>query len=235
MASGKNPTNGNSSDNGHAGDYGGYFRVQDRLFDWYGRLLGPIAIAVYNYLARCADQNGCCFPSYEDIALKVGISRRAAIRAITKLGRYGLIEIQHCKNRREKRGNYTSNRYKIRLEAFTDKGAHREVVSISHQVVTISHQVVSEVHSKDYPLKDNPNKGRGIVEGGLTTASTNPPNHPQKEAEENTPHTQEQELNLTSLATTHSSVDDPPSARVNKTETPKGSQPAWAEQKEEGF
>jgi hypothetical protein len=138
----------NSNNNDGAG---GYFRVQDRLFDWYGQLLGPIAIAVYNYLARCADQDGCCFPSYEDIARKVGISRRAAIMAITKLGRYGLIEIQHRKNRREKRGNYTSNRYKIRLEAFTHAGAHREVV---HEV----HQVVHEVHPKDYPPKDNPNK-----------------------------------------------------------------------------
>jgi hypothetical protein len=74
---------------------------------------------------------------------------------------------------------------------------------------------------------------KGIVEGGLTTASTNPPNHPQKEAEENTPHTQEQEVDLTSPGTTHSPVDDPPSARVNKAETPEGAQPAWAEQKEE--
>jgi DNA-binding MarR family transcriptional regulator len=73
---------------------------------------------------------------------------------------------------------------------------------------------------------------KGIVEGGLTTASTNPPNHPQRETEENTPHAQEQEMNLTSLVTTHSPVNDPPSARVNKTETPKGSQPAWAEQEE---
>jgi helix-turn-helix protein len=151
VASNSNSTSGNSSDNSHAGDYGGYYRTQDRLFDWYGRLLGPIAIAVYNYLARCADQKGCSFPSYEDIALKVGISRRAAIMAITKLGRYRLIEIQHRKNRREKRGNYTSNRYKIRVEAFTHAGAHREVV---HEV----HQVVHEVHSKDYTLKDNPNK-----------------------------------------------------------------------------
>jgi hypothetical protein len=88
----------------------------------------------------------------------VGISRRAAIIAITKLGRYGLIEIQHRKNRREKRGNYTSNRYKIRLEAFTHAGANREVVHEVHQVVHEVHQVVHEVHSKDYPLKDNPNK-----------------------------------------------------------------------------
>jgi DNA-binding Lrp family transcriptional regulator len=146
--------NGNNSNNGA----GGYFRVQDRLFDWYGQLLGPIAIAVYNYLSRCADQDGCCFPSYKDIARKVGISRRAAIMAINKLGRYGLIEIQHRKNRREKRGNYTSNRYKIRLEAFTHAGAHREVVHEVHQVVHEVHQVVHEVHPKDYPLKDNPNK-----------------------------------------------------------------------------
>src|SRR5919108_3445032 len=137
---------------------GGYFRVHDRLFDWYGRLLGPIAIAVYNYLARCADQDGCCFPSYENIARKVGISRRAAIMAITKLGRYRLIEIQHRKNRREKRGNYTSNRYKIRLEAFTHAGANREVVHEVHQVVHEVHQVVHEVHPKDYPHKDNPIK-----------------------------------------------------------------------------
>jgi hypothetical protein len=60
--------------------------------------------------------------------------------------------------------------------------------------------------------------GKGIVEGGLTTTSTNPPTPPQRETERNTPHTQEQEVNLTSPVTTHSPVDDPPSARVNKEE-----------------
>jgi biotin operon repressor len=152
--------------NNNSNGAGGYFRVQDRLFDWYGQLLGSIAIAVYNYLARCAGQNGCCFPSYEDIARKVGISRRAAITAITKLGRYGLIEIQHRKNRREKRGNYTSNRYKIRMEAFTHAGAHREVVHEVHQVVHEVHQVVHEVHPKEYILKENPNKEKER-EGGM--------------------------------------------------------------------
>jgi biotin operon repressor len=151
--------------NNNSNGAGGYFRVQDRLFDWYGQLLGPIAIAVYNYLARCADQDSCCFPSYEDIARKVGISRRAAIMAINKLGRYGLIEIQHRKNRREKRGDYTSNRYKIRLEAFIHEGAHREVV---HEV----HQVVHEVHPKEYTLKDNPNKEK--EREGATPLSTPP-------------------------------------------------------------
>jgi hypothetical protein len=140
----------NSNNNSNNGA-GGFFRVQDRLFDWYGQLLGPIAIAVYNYLARCADQDGCCFPSYEDIARKVGISRSSALRAIAKLVKYKLITVKRRKHRQEHRDDYTSNYYKIRLEAFTHAGAHREVVSQGHQVV-------SQGHSKDYPLKDNPNK-----------------------------------------------------------------------------
>jgi hypothetical protein len=123
----------NSNNNGA----GGYFRVQNRLFDWYGQLLGPIAIAVYNYLSRCADQNGCCFPSYEDIARKVGIGRSSALRAIAKLVKYELITVKRRRHRPERRNDYTSNCYKIRLEAFTDKGAHREVVSQGHQVVSI--------------------------------------------------------------------------------------------------
>jgi hypothetical protein len=145
----------NSNNNDGAG---GYFRVQDRLIDWYGRLLGPIAIAVYHYLVRCADQDGCCFPSYEDIARKVGISRSSALRAIAKLVKYKLITVKRRRHRQEHRDDHTSNCYKIRLEAFTDKGAHREVVSQGHQVVSIRHQLVSQGHPKDYPLKDNPNK-----------------------------------------------------------------------------
>lgn len=151
MASNSNSTSGNSTDNGHAGDHGGYYRTRNRLFDWYGRLLGPIPIAVYHYLARCADQNGCCFPSYEDIALKTGINRRSALRAIAKLVKYELITVKRRRHRPERRNDYTSNYYKIRLEAFTDKGAHREVVTHSHQLVTHS-------HSKDYPIKGDPIK-----------------------------------------------------------------------------
>jgi hypothetical protein len=128
--------------NNNSNGAGGYFRVQDRLFDWYGRLLGPIPIAAYHYLARCADQDGCCFPSYEDIARKVGISRRAALRAIAKLVKYKLITVKRRRHRQEHRDDYTSNYYKIRLEAFTHAGAHREVVTISHP--------------KDNPIKDNP-------------------------------------------------------------------------------
>jgi hypothetical protein len=129
VAGNSNSTSGNSTDNGHAGDYGGYYRTQDRFFDWYGRLLGPIPIAVYHYLARCADQNGCCFPSYEDIALKTGISRISALRAIAKLTKYKLITVKCRRHHQEHRNDYTSNSYKIRLEAFTHADAHREVVS----------------------------------------------------------------------------------------------------------
>jgi helix-turn-helix protein len=145
---------------------GGYFRVQDRFFDWYGPLLGPIAIAVYSYLTRCADQDGCCFPSYEDIARKCGISRSSALRAIAKLVKYKLITVKHRRHRQEHRDDHTSNCYKIRLEAFTDKGAHREVVSQGHQVVSIRHQLVSQGHSKEYPIKGNPIKEKER-EGGI--------------------------------------------------------------------
>jgi hypothetical protein len=72
------------------------------------------------------------------------MSRRAAIDAIAELAKYKLIEIERRKNRQERRNNYTSNRYKIRLEAFTHAGAHREVVHEVHQVVHEVHQVVHE-------------------------------------------------------------------------------------------
>jgi helix-turn-helix protein len=158
--------------NNNSNGAGGYFRVQDRLFDWYGQLLGPIAIAVYNYLARCAGQNGCCFPSYEDIARKVGISRSSALRAIAKLIKYKLITVKHRRHGQEHRDDHTSNCYKIRLEAFTDKGAHREVVSQGHQLVSQGHQLVSQGHPKDYPIKENPNKEK--ERGGGIPLSTPP-------------------------------------------------------------
>jgi hypothetical protein len=97
---------------------GGYYRTYDRFLDRYGPELDPISIAVYHYLVRCADKDGYCHPGYERIAYHCGrISRRSAEYAVAKLIKLGLIERRH---RKKSNGSADTNRYKIRLEAFTD-------------------------------------------------------------------------------------------------------------------
>jgi hypothetical protein len=100
--------------NNNSNDAGGYSRVHVQLFDRYGPELGPIPIAVYIYLVRCADKDGYCCPDYKKMAYHCGgISRKSAEQAIAKLIKLGLIEKGH--------GSPDADKYKIRLEAFSDE------------------------------------------------------------------------------------------------------------------
>lgn len=72
---------------------GNWFRVPNTLIDNYGRVLGASGIAVYCVLSRHANNmTRKAFPSHNQIARKLGISRKTVMRKIKKLQEIGLIE-----------------------------------------------------------------------------------------------------------------------------------------------
>lgn len=72
----------------------GHFRIDSVLVweDW-GKLLGPYGFMVYAVLVCLANnETQECWPSYQFIADKTGMSRRQISREIRKLVKYNLIE-----------------------------------------------------------------------------------------------------------------------------------------------
>ncbi len=72
----------------------GWFHIDNTLLDDFGAAIGAYGIAVYAALARHADAKGVCFPSYQGIADKLGVSRRQVIRTVAVLVEHGLIRVQ---------------------------------------------------------------------------------------------------------------------------------------------
>ncbi len=72
----------------------GWFHIDNALLDRFGAEIGAYGVAVYAVLARHADAKGVCFPSYQGIADKLGVSRRQAIRTVSVLAERGLIRVQ---------------------------------------------------------------------------------------------------------------------------------------------
>lgn len=72
----------------------GWFHIDNALLDRFGAEIGAYGVAVYAVLARHADAKGVCFPSYQGIADKLGVSRRQAIRTVGVLVERGLIRVQ---------------------------------------------------------------------------------------------------------------------------------------------
>ncbi len=71
---------------------GGWFWLDNSLLDRYGPQLGVYGLAVYLALARCADRQQECRPSYQAVARAVGCSRRQVIREMRRLESLGLVE-----------------------------------------------------------------------------------------------------------------------------------------------
>lgn len=71
----------------------GYFTVDNVLLDVYGAQLGPYGIAVYCCLARFADADSECWPTYRTISNRTGVSRSQVIRELAKLETLGIISI----------------------------------------------------------------------------------------------------------------------------------------------
>ncbi len=69
----------------------GRFWIEDAVIDRYAPHIGAIGVAVYAYLARRADRQGVCFPSYQTVANQLNLSRRTVITYIRLLERHGLL------------------------------------------------------------------------------------------------------------------------------------------------
>lgn len=71
---------------------GDYFRIHNIVIDTYGKLLQPAGIAVYATLCRMADNDDqTCYPSYQTIATRIGISRSKVGTVLRLLQDIGLV------------------------------------------------------------------------------------------------------------------------------------------------
>jgi hypothetical protein len=75
------------------------FWIANAVLDVHGPRLGLLGVALYTALARYAGKDGRCWPSFEALSLKLGISRRSVIRGIALLESAGLIRVERSRNR----------------------------------------------------------------------------------------------------------------------------------------
>jgi hypothetical protein len=88
----------------------GYFTVDNVLLDVYGQQLGPHGIAVYTALARFANSDQECWPTYRAITQRTGVSRRQIIREIQKMEDLNIISVTR---RLDEKGQRTSHLYTL--------------------------------------------------------------------------------------------------------------------------
>lgn len=89
---------------------GGWFWIDNQLLDRFGPRLGVYGLAVYTALARCANRERECHPSYQRIADAIGCSRRQVIREMARLESLGLVtKIE----RTTARGDAGANGYRL--------------------------------------------------------------------------------------------------------------------------
>lgn len=88
----------------------GYFTIDNVLLDLHGSQLGPHGIAVYAALARFANHDQECWPTYRTITDRTGVSRRQIVREIEKLEELKIIAITR---RVDEKGQRTSHLYTL--------------------------------------------------------------------------------------------------------------------------
>lgn len=88
----------------------GYFTVDNIVLDTYGQLLKAHGIAVYNALARFANDDSECWPSRRVIKDKTGVSIAQINRELNKMVDLELIAITPQFN---EEGDQTSNLYTL--------------------------------------------------------------------------------------------------------------------------
>lgn len=71
------------------------------------------AVAVYCYLANCADKNGECYPSVRRIAEDLSVNKSTVFRAFNELEEQGLLEREA---RYHTQGGRRSSLYRIKGE-----------------------------------------------------------------------------------------------------------------------
>ena len=72
---------------------GNWYWIEKAVIEEYAREVGPLAIAVYNYLASYANANQSCYPSQRRIGVALGYSRTSVNRAIKRLKRCNLVRV----------------------------------------------------------------------------------------------------------------------------------------------
>ncbi len=80
---------------------GNWYWIHRAVIKEYTPKIGSTGIAVYNFLASCADTRQSCFPSQKYIAENLGYSRATVNKAIQVLEANDLIRIEkrsryHC-------------------------------------------------------------------------------------------------------------------------------------------
>jgi hypothetical protein len=71
----------------------GWCWIDHAVIDNYGARIGPYGLALYMALARHANSDRTCWPSYETLAGELGMSRRKVIEVAKDLKEMGLIEV----------------------------------------------------------------------------------------------------------------------------------------------
>jgi hypothetical protein len=79
--------------------------------------VGATALSIYLCLARHANQDAACWPSYQSIADELGLSRRVVIQWIKRLEAAGVLAIEQ---RRLETGADSSNIFRLRLRPGND-------------------------------------------------------------------------------------------------------------------
>jgi DNA-binding MarR family transcriptional regulator len=85
-----------------------WFWMNKDILDVYGPQLGATGIAIYAFLARCANEEGHAIPSLRYIARVLALSRPTVIKYLGTLEELGLIEIKH---RKDQAGDFASTEY----------------------------------------------------------------------------------------------------------------------------
>jgi biotin operon repressor len=73
---------------------GNWYWLEKAIIREYAPKVGPLGIAVYNYLASLVDSEQMCFPSQRRIGEVLGYSRTSINRAIKRLEYHGLLSVQ---------------------------------------------------------------------------------------------------------------------------------------------
>lgn len=85
-----------------------FYWLETNFLDQYGALIKASGIAVYNALARRANQSGTAYPGIRDIMALTGLSKRTVQRTLKRLVDVNLIRIER---RRTSDGDADTNLY----------------------------------------------------------------------------------------------------------------------------
>ncbi len=105
---------------------GEWYWVDKAVIDRYGFKLKPIGIAIYNCLAKLANQAGLCYPSHSYIAKKIGASKSSVKRGISALIKLKLI--------RQERRRYSNVYYLLKLDS-SNRAISNEDVDNENEIV----------------------------------------------------------------------------------------------------